>query len=106
MNNSQEKLTSPNLIDSVPGIERSEPAANATQEGKVIPYAEGQFRGDPRRVIGHPLNPFNEALQAYSDKLKEQEKESALREAAGSTAVRASGIITEIPPEIRPSNPS
>jgi hypothetical protein len=33
--------------------------------GEVISIPEGEFRGDPRRVIGHPSNPMSAAAQAY-----------------------------------------
>lgn len=57
------------LITSVPGFE-NQPVDPGEQMGQ--PTAVEGFRGDPRRVIGHPGNPTNEAVAAYAQQLTEQ----------------------------------
>jgi len=46
------------IIDSVPW-ETSEPKVQEqpAQVGQVISIPEDEFKGDPRRVLGHPSNP-------------------------------------------------
>lgn len=54
------------IIDSVPGMAPIE--AVGEQAGQAV--AVDGFRGDPRRVIGHPTNVTNEAAQGYANQLR------------------------------------
>lgn len=71
------------IIDQVPGITREESAARDTMQSsgavlqstvEVVPVRTGgivhdvEFKGDPRRVIGHPSNPDNDVTAAYSER--------------------------------------
>jgi hypothetical protein len=46
------------IISSVPWV-NSTPDSQIGRivTGKVVPIPEGEFRGDPRHVLGHPSNP-------------------------------------------------
>lgn len=60
---------STNIIDRVPGVERNDTSPTA-DETPVSNREEGvKFKGDPRRVIGHPANPTNEMSRVYSEHL-------------------------------------
>lgn len=60
------------IIDNVPGMAPVEVVGE--QAGQPV-SVEG-FRGDPRRVIGHPANATNEAAQGYADQLRANNQES------------------------------
>lgn len=72
----QTATPNPTLIDSAPGMPAVKAEVAGEQAGQPVPV-EG-FRGDPRRVIGHPSNVTNEAAQGYADQLRANSTEWSL----------------------------
>ena len=89
-----EKPNTQPLIDSVPGVTRVEPAIETPVHRQAITIPEGEFRGDPRRVIGHPSNPNGEMMQALAEQNSMNRDSVALE--VGKHAVGPT-VITEVP---------
>ncbi|HSX36952.1 MAG TPA: hypothetical protein VLG13_02450 [Patescibacteria group bacterium] len=54
----EQNTNQPKIIDEVPGFENSGMEARVIQPGEVAgSMSTSEFRGDPRKVIGHPSNP-------------------------------------------------
>jgi hypothetical protein len=86
---SDEIQQKPPLIDSVPGIERSAELSEAqtevapdladtamranvvsmpVDESRVVHISPEDFKGNPTKVIGHPSNPNNDVIAAFTTK--------------------------------------
>lgn len=74
------------IIDSVPGI----PARPDSAEDSTV--TAGDFGGDPRKVIGHPDNPFSKIDTDEITALFNNESRDL-----GSTVVGNTVEITEVP---------
>lgn len=79
----------PEIIDTVPGVTRSQGGLEATDLTQVTHVETEGFMGDPRRVIGHPSNPTSEMSQAYTENLASNEKLEPVAEHLGGTALSA-----------------
>jgi hypothetical protein len=75
----------------VPGSTSQEPTESA---GRRI-VRDVEFKGDPRRVIGHPSNPNTEAMQAYAEHL--DAGKVAASQTVEVTQVDNSNLINEVP---------
>jgi hypothetical protein len=55
-------------------VERSDGKAQLGSRRNPVIIKNTGFRGDPRRVLGHPSNPFSNVSSAYADELKRREQ--------------------------------
>lgn len=66
------------------------------RQGEVVSISESEFRGDPRRVIGHYSNPINGAdFKSLFPPNTEQDGERSNAKSSDNPE-----LITEIPPEL------
>lgn len=78
------------LIDAVPGIDRG-PIRTEPSVDRKMPIAIEDFKGDPRRVIGHPSNPNAAAIQAYAEHSQSGEQTTQTE-----TSIGRVGLSTEV----------
>lgn len=56
------------MAEQFPGNDQSSPPGEGVTGNGMVPIPPGEFKGDPRRVPGHPSNPASNEIQAYLNK--------------------------------------
>ena len=87
------------LIDSAPGFQDTQDNSQVIQPGETVgSVAAADFKGDPRRVVGHPDNPASAMNMSELLRVKDV---ADVGEAAVAHEAEVIEMITEVPPDLQ-----